>query len=224
MPFSGNEYREAVADYRASWCVIDEVLYDLCRRYPDHTDARGVNAKLWIIGRTYATGIERKIATSGSQGSSMTRLSGYLRDHAQELDLLLEQLRQVAEPLTQERLQVIVDCHGQFLKLLKGVTRSGQTARSFASKYLHFHCPAVPIIDSYAAGMLRTLVRWREDLEVFAIPQHADRIYAWYVMRFWCLYQTASDALRRQDADAGEATVSVKYLDYYLMWLAGMPS
>src|SRR6516225_8308780 len=70
MMFSASEYRKSLADYRAKWCAIDETLYDLCRRYPDHSDLRGINAKLWIIGRTYATGIERKIFTQGSQGSS----------------------------------------------------------------------------------------------------------------------------------------------------------
>ena len=64
MAFSPEEYRQAVDDYEKGWQATDTALYDLCRRYPNHTDRGGVNAKLWIIGRTYATGIERKIRHS----------------------------------------------------------------------------------------------------------------------------------------------------------------
>jgi hypothetical protein len=223
MTFSASEYRKAIADYRANWCAIDEELYDLCRRYPEHTDARGVNAKLWIIGRTYATRIESKITTQGVQGSSLTQLSDYLRSHARQLDGLLRGLKVISEPLTPETLKSIVDCHGHFLTLLKGITRKGQTVRSFASKYLHFHTPAVPIIDSYVAGILPKLVRWHAQLQVFRTPPHADAFYAWYVMRFWSLYQTARDALGQREG-AAETIVSVKHLDYYLMWLSGTSS
>ncbi|MEW5826372.1 MAG: hypothetical protein AB1778_06020, partial [Candidatus Bipolaricaulota bacterium] len=68
MILSVDDYRRAVADYEHSWRATDEALYDLCRRHPDHADQAGVNAKLWIIGRTYATGIERKIPANGKQG------------------------------------------------------------------------------------------------------------------------------------------------------------
>jgi len=62
-------------------------------------------------------------------------------------------------------------------------------------------------------------------LWAFEPPGHADNVYAWYVMRFWSLYQTALNALGQSDSvDSGEPTVSVKHLDYYLIWLTGTAS
>jgi hypothetical protein len=212
MTFSIADYQDALADYEARWCAIDQELYDLCRRYPDHKDPRGTNAKLWIIGRTYATGIERKITTTGTQGSSLTQLSDYLLSRARRLDRILHGLKNVREPLTTEKLRFAVHSHGQFLQMLKGITREEQAARSFASKYLHFHNPTVPIIDTYVAGIMPKLVRWRPALSVLKVPRHADYCYTRYTMRFWSLYETATKAVQR---------VSVKHLDYYLMWLSG---
>jgi hypothetical protein len=221
MRFISSEYREAIADYRAKWCGIDQELYELCQQYPGHSDPRGLNAKLWIIARTYATGIERKIATKKTQGSSLTQLSDHMRTHARQLDGLLQGLKEISEPLTPGKFKSIVDCHGRFVTMLKGITRTGQTPRAFASKYMHFHCPVVPIIDSYVAATLPKLVRWHPQLQVFRPAPHADGPYAWYVMRFGTLYETARDALGQSNlAGAPESTVSVKHLDYYLMWLA----
>lgn len=63
----------------------------------------------------------------------------------------------------------------------------------FASKYMHFHCPAVPVFDSYAFSPLRSLLRWQTDFELFALPAEADETYAWYAMRFWRLYRQARE-------------------------------
>lgn len=220
MNFSVADFHEAVRDYQANWSGIDAELYELCKRYPAHSDSRERNAKLWLIGRTYATGIERKIRSKRTQGSSLNQLSDHLSSHAQDLDCLISQLKTVTEPLTPNKLQNIVQCHGQFLRILRGVTRKGQTVRSFASKYLHFHCPAVPIIDTYVSGVLPKIVRWSSDLWVFDPGRTSDEFYAWYVMRFWKLYQTARESIASSPATAAQS-VCVKHLDYYLIWLSG---
>ncbi len=41
------------------WNLGNEILYRLCREYPDHKSAEVITAKIWLIGRSYAAAIER---------------------------------------------------------------------------------------------------------------------------------------------------------------------
>ena len=145
MSFSLAKYKRACADYAANWEAVEIALYDLCKRHPDHQDQGGINAKLWIIGRAYATGIERKISSQGFQGSSMTQLGKHFWRNRHRVDKALQILRGVNQPLTPEKLTKILDAHGRLVRIIQGALRKGQTPRSFVSKYLHFHNPAVPI-------------------------------------------------------------------------------
>lgn len=208
MTLSSEHYRCAVTNYNRTWQPTDEVLYGLCRRYPGHGDEAGVNAKLWIIGRTYATGIERKVPANGKQGGSMSQLAAHLLKHAREMDAIFTRLGDVAEPLDPDKLRTIIGLHGRFIALIRPVLRANNSPRSFASKYMHFHCPAVPIIDTYADWACRKMVRWDRSFCLFDLPAGADEYYAWYVLRFWQLYQRAQ---------ASGLKPTVKHLDYYLL-------
>ncbi len=212
MAFSPEEYRQAVDDYEKGWQATDTALYDLCRRYPNHTDRGGVNAKLWIIGRTYATGIERKIRTNNQQGGSMSKLAECLSKHAIRLDALFSRLRDVQEPLDISKLRTIIDIHGQFIALIQPELRhTHHSPRSFASKYMHFHCRAVPIIDTFADWALRKAARWQKSFWLFNPATGGDEYYATYVFRFWHLYQ---------EAIAVGVKPKVKHLDYFLLCAA----
>jgi hypothetical protein len=206
--FSLDAYRRAVADYDATWRVTDETLYRLCRQHPGHVEA--VYAKLWIIGRTYATGIERKIATKQTQGSSLSQLAAHLLRHSAEADDLVAMLNAVAEPLQPDAVQTILHVHGRFTELVKRMTRRNQSPRSFVSKYLHFHCPAVPIYDSIVAGVLPKFVRWHSDLMLCRREPWHDATYCWYLMRFWNLY----DNVRKSGVNGD---LRVKHLDHFLL-------
>src|SRR4051812_35154771 len=142
---------------------MEKTLSRLGRENPDHARRSSVCAKLWIIGRTYATGIERKVATTGSQGSSMSQVTDLFLSHAPEIDGLFDELREITEPLDLVRLKAIVSIHGRLVSLLCPITRKNQSTRSFVSKYMHFHNPAVPIYDSVATAALRGLIRWHDD-------------------------------------------------------------
>lgn len=211
-----DEYKSSVASYDKWTGQLDEVLYDLCRKSPGHADHSGVAAKCWMIGRTYATGIERKISSRGSQGSSMEQLVDLLVKHGNEVDDLIAPLRSLKGPLTPEALEMILSAHGRFLRVLEGVVRKNQTPRSFASKYFHFHCPLVPIYDSVVARVIPGLVRWNSSLVVFLQPDDADDEYAWFCYRFWKLYSEARAKFR--------SGVTVKLLDYHLLCLGGAPA
>ena len=211
MGFNRSKYKAAVARYGRVWRATDKTLYGLCRRYPRHNDQAGVNAKLWIIGRTYATGIERKIPANGKQGGSMSQLARHLRSHARQVDALFARLREFKEPLRSARLCDIIDVHGRYMRLLQPVLRARQSPRSFASKYMHFHCPVVPIMDTFAERALRKAVRRQRSFQVLDLPPCADEHYARYVLRFWQLYSQAKAAGVRP---------TVRHLDYYLLGAA----
>jgi hypothetical protein len=208
VSFPLRRFRAAVAEYEANWRATDDALYDLCRRYPSHKRPAHINAKLWIIGRTYATGIERKIPTKWTQGSSMSQLADFFYTRGKEIDEVIGNLKNITEPLAAPALKAILSIHGRLTLLVQQVTRPGQTPRSFVSKYLHFHNPAVPIIDGFAQRRLTQLVRWHAALWLFDLPPDADPRYSDYVFRFWNLYEAASRA---------GAKVTVKHLDYFLL-------
>jgi hypothetical protein len=175
----------AVANYEKRGSGLDEVLYRLCREHPQHNENKWVRAKVFIIGRTYSSGMERNVEARGGQGSSLGQVADHLWKNHKHLDLLFRHLGAVNEPLSPEKLSTLVRIHGQFLEIIREVTRSARVPRSFASKYMHFHNQAVPIYDSYAASELRTLVRWSDELELFEEPPVADHRYARYAMRFF---------------------------------------
>ncbi len=203
-----HRYEVTVRDYEQNWVALNKVLYDLCRRYPDHQRRDGVNAKLWVIGRTYATGIERQIRTQGTQGSSMTQLADHIWNHRRQVDTSLQPLGAVKEPLDVEKIKLILMAHGQLLSVIQPLLRTKLSPRTFVSKYLHFHCPAVPIYDNVAVSALRGLCPLRKNFQVIVLPKQADGQYGRYVLRFWQLYQ---DMRHR-----GEP-VSVKLLDEFLL-------
>ena len=210
MSFHATAYQMAAAHYEETWRVMDNTLYGLCREHPTHTERSSVCAKLWLIGRTYATGIERKVKTTGSQGSSMAQITDHFIAHAGEIDSLLGELQECAGALSPPSLLKIAVVHGALGSLLCPITRGGQSTRSFASKYLHFHNPTVPIYDSVAFSMLRREVRWNKALE-FAAPGGADLEYARFLARFYKLYC---------DIRQSGQEPTVRHVDHYLLTLA----
>lgn len=208
MGLAVKQHEDACRAYEANYAALNRVLYDLCRRYPDHARRDAINAKLWVIGRTYATGIERHIQTKGSQGSSLMQLAEHLWRHRRNVDACLNRLREVREPLAPAKLPIILAAHGRLLEILKPRMHRGMLPRSFVSKYLHFHCPAVPIYDGITAAVLRRLYPWRRGFVICDVPMHADQRYARFVLRFWRCYEELRHKQQR---------VSVKLIDEALL-------
>jgi hypothetical protein len=200
-------FDRAVENYQAKFQLLDQLLYDLCQKHPDHTDRHSVYAKLWVIGRAYTTGIERAIRANGKMGGSLTALAEQMVSKGKQLNELFSELAEVSQPLTEENAKQVIALHGRFIKIIGSVLRAKISPRSFASKYMHFHCNAVPIIDSVADAKLRTLVRWRTAFN-FGMPKNADDYYGWFVMRFLALY--------RQVQNEGHHP-TVKLIDAFLL-------
>ena len=210
MTFDTESYRDACQEYKERWAALDQVLYELCDKYRDHSTLRAIYAKLWIIGRTYATGIERKIESTGSQGSSLEQLAEYLFANHASIDSIFKLIEHIEEPLDQGKLRIIVSAHGQLVKALAKKLREEQVPRSFASKYMHFHCGAVPIYDSVSTAQLQAKYPWPKNYQAFTCDE-ADDKYFRHSLQFLWMYQDATHA---------DPTVKVKLLDYYLLWLA----
>ncbi len=208
--FSVKDYKNACKEYKEKFVALDNVLYDLAKKYPRHKCYAEIHAKLWVFGRTYATGIERQISTKhskGFQGKSMTLLAEHFWKNRQDIEATLAMLHGVEEPLDSEKLKVISETHGQLLRIVQRKCRNGMSPRSFVSKYLHFHCPAVPIYDSVAVSRLRKKYSGERQPKTPNLPG-ADQRYGDFVLRFLQFYQ---------DVHRSGQKVSVKLLDNYLL-------
>jgi len=206
---SRDELAESSADFDRVWGGVDEVLYALCRRHPRHDDLRTTAAKLALIDRVYAAGMERRVSPRPGE-QAIPVIAEYVHRHRTDVDEILGELSALSEPLTVDVISRIVDLQGRFLRLLVGVTTDGKAPRSFAAKYLHFHAPVVPIYDSYVAVAIVKRVRWDARAAPFPCPPDGDAEYYDFCVRFWRLY----DACRRQGLD-----LTVKSLDT-LLWAA----
>jgi len=210
---TSEQLKSAAAALDCDWGAVDEVLYGICRQYPGHAVRREVTAEAALIDRAYAAGLQRQVKPDpGSQ--AITLIADFLVDHGAEVDEILATLDAVTEPLDALAMARIVDSHGRLTRLLRQLTTSHSSPRSFTAKYLHFHCSAVPIYDSYAANRLVKLVPWKEVQARFAQPSGADSEYWAFCVRFFRLYKACLNT---------DSAVTVKGLDAYLWAVPGVP-
>ena len=106
-----------------------------------------------------------------------------------DIDSWLARLTPATGELTPGRLSDVVAVHGLFTSLLAEVCRA--SPRSFSSKYLRFHCPDVPVYDSYATAALCASFPLSPGVRPFAKPANADEEYYAYCCRFWTMYKRA---------------------------------
>lgn len=129
------------------WDITNQTLYDLCEKYPSHTNPGEIVAKVIIIGRVYAAALERGKATEHAKGDEFYRTA--VPDamtqafNLPEANNLATKLKSNPDFKDAIRLHEIINSH---LKPLRGINKV-----SFTSKYLHFHFPnAYYIFDSRA--------------------------------------------------------------------------
>jgi hypothetical protein len=136
--------------------MTNAILYDLCQKYPDHTNQDAVLTKIHVVGRIYAAAIERRRNKKAGETNDTFYISNVVPAlMASELDEWIRRAKAV-ELNTQAALEVMVEVHGRTTELFKSI--SDLEKRSLASKYLHFHVPDLfYIYDSRAAKALRGL-------------------------------------------------------------------
>jgi hypothetical protein len=96
-------------------------------------------------------------------------------------------------PFGRETAGQIVELHGHLARAIS--RRSGSVfLASFVSKYLHFHCPIVPIFDSNAQASIGRFVDWAQVSLIrdamAALPEWA-RAYRNFVAAFTVLHERA---------------------------------
>jgi len=203
---TGAELASVATASDLDWGGVDDVLYSVCAESPAHTDRRTITAKLALVGRAYSAGLERCVSPPTGQ-QAITVIADYVTAHGADVDAAMAPVLDLGEPLACGDVQSIVSAHGALLDVLRGVTTTGKTPRSFAAKYLHFHNPVVPIYDEYARIKLTKLVPWDSAFVPFPRPHGADVDYYDFCVRFWRLYKACWDA---------GVAATVKALDQYL--------
>lgn len=173
-------YKQYLRNYAQMSRKLNGVLYDMCERMPSHTDEGAIWAKVWIIGRSYASGIERHAA------DGLGPIVGALRGSAKWLDPCLRRLVRMDSVPTHQRLPQIALLHGRLAEELGNHTRNGNQVRSFVSKYMHFHAPVVPIYDSVVNVELRARdwYPWSRALsKAHSTPDGVDEAYWQHCVR-----------------------------------------
>ena len=214
---SRNDYDRIIKKERATARLSDKTLYDLCGKYPKHEKRAHIHAKIWLIARAMATGIERHIKSDKTQtGTALDKLERYIQRNSSDMEDIFKNLHRITGTLSEDSLTNIVSCHGRFLKLLSSIVKKSKlgrssTVRSFAAKYMHFHSPLVPIYDNVNATKLKSLYPLRE-LRNSEMPENADREYFRFVERLRRLASELNLNLRRR---------CIRDLDHYLRVLSG---
>lgn len=130
-----------MSDEEDVWTLGNEVLYQLCRNYPEHNRPDVVVAKVWLIGRSYAAAIERRRQVD--RGNPIASDAFYEDKVApilisSDIDDQLNSLQQCSE-INDQSVSAILSVHKYLVDIFEELT--GQRKRSLASKYLHFHRP-----------------------------------------------------------------------------------
>lgn len=135
------------------WDLANETLYDLCRKYPSHKDNKEIIAKVWIIGRTYAAAIERRKPSEEFKGADFYTEHVAPRIRNSNIDQWFSTLKDNTA-VDHGSLERILAVHCNVTNLFEEI--SGLEKRSLASKYLHFHFPALFFIfDTRAVNAIR---------------------------------------------------------------------
>lgn len=214
---SSTDYRTACQFHRKNLGRTDEVLYRLCRQHAAHDRQDWVHTKVLLIGRGFATGIERQVRATSGPGSAIWQVSVLLHENGRTVDRILASVSGVSEPFDKigvDGLRALVSAHGKFCVLLKQITGT-KTAPSFASKYLHFHRPIVPMYDQWAYDRAWAYRPRQWQVEGFRAPKQAEGGFACYVQCFWHVYRS----LREAPGLSGQ--VSVRLVESFLGGLAG---
>jgi hypothetical protein len=162
------------------WDWANEVLYQMCRNAPKHTDVNVTAGKLWLIGRAYSAQIERGAGGGAGAADSVYAKAASAIVNSQ-LDSWIESVADVAT-VDLTNLDRVLAVHSRFTALLRDHTGRGR--RSFASKYLHFHNPsAFFIFDARAEAQVREETGKQSRFQLPSSCVEADQTYASFTLR-----------------------------------------
>lgn len=144
------------------WVYGNKVLYDMCRNNPTHDDPDIIVGKIWLIGRSYAASIERTEGAGEANDFYYDIVAPKMLSIGKELDKRIVELNTISH-LSDQSLDRVLNTHKFLVDIFNEITNKGN--RSLASKYLHFHCPAMfYIYDSRVTSAIREAVKFNKDL------------------------------------------------------------
>ena len=128
--------------------IGNNVLYEMCQKYPNHNDKAEIIGKVWFIGRSYAASIERNRKRDKNVSDYFYNNIVAPKFIENNFDDLLLNLRKLSV-LNLYNVPIVLETHKKIIDFIKQIT--GDDKRSFVSKYLHFHFPSLfYIYDSYS--------------------------------------------------------------------------
>lgn len=204
MPKINHKQLQRAITGNSAWDLSNQILYEMCQKYPHHKNDEEIIAKVLMIGRVYSAAIERR-----KQVDNTSRVF-YSKEVApkilkSKIDVWLASLNGFEHPTSSNCVQ-IVSVHKRVTHLFQKI--SGLEKRSLASKYLHFHFPALFFIyDSRSSKAIRQVEQaplWNPNLVEY------DDVYAKFFLR--CMTFT-----ERVKKECGES-LTPRQLDKYLLY------
>lgn len=187
----------------SAWDLSNQILYEMCQKYPHHNNDDEIIAKIMIIGRVYSAAIERRRQVNNSSGMFyLNEVAPVIRKS--KIDTWLDSLKAFESPIYDNCAQIIA-IHKRVTDLFAKI--SGLGKRSLASKYLHFHFPDLFFIydsrSSYALMRMTNSPVWNSSFIEY------DTAYAKFVLR--CM-----NLVEKVYKDCG-IYLSPRQLDKYLL-------
>jgi len=196
------------------WDKGNKVLYDLCKKYPEHKEEDEIFAKIWLIGRAYSVAIERRPIEKNKKKKSN---DDFYKDvvkkiRKSEFDKKIKNIPIKGGRLAKKNIKIICDVHSYIIKILKPLTK--QHNISFASKYLHFHRPLVPIYDSRAKKSIARIFRENRYLKecerkLNIKKSDSGKEYQSFVEKIFCLQSLLDEKCKKS---------TMRDIDKYLIW------
>lgn len=159
-----------------NYVLGNQILYDMCTHYSYHKSLDEIAAKAWIINKSYSAQLERYIAkVSDDADFYYDGIAKVLLDNGQKLDRMIDEVR--GEKVNRQNIEEMFSIHSYFMSLIDKLPKTkvcGASARSFASKYLHFHAPGFfYIYDSRTSSMIPKFVKKPAKAEIEKYEKYA---------------------------------------------------
>jgi len=159
-----------------------------------------------VIGRVYGAQVVRSFKAAKGKDKELIVARGLV----EQADVVTAALTALGQQFDRQAAAAIVELHTRITRKLADST-NGVWLSSFVSKYLHFHCPLVPIYDSRAASSIGKFAGRRTVAEIRAtmITEDSATAYRRFVIAFV--------ALRERVWDETPLRPTVKEIDHLLL-------
>lgn len=191
------KYWDKAQEYHRRYALGRNALYALCGS-ARHDDPEATVSKLWLVGRSHSAALERThVPQAERKKEPYWRAAEALRKL--RVDEKLDAVRKRGESYDDAHVEAIDACVASVTDALSHVM--GQRKLSLATKYLHFHAPALPIFDSVSQAVYKSFIDQRGG---------GEGKYGTHVRRF----VRVRDALN----ELGHAPATARAIDNFAMY------